>query len=245
MKTWFKKWFNSPYYHLLYHNRDIQEAADFIDHLVAHVQPPKDAMMLDLACGKGRHSIQLARKGFDVTGVDLSEESIAEAQQHEHEHLHFFVHDMRLPFWVNYFDYVLNLFTSFGYFDTRREHDNAIRTMAQSLKPGGTLIMDYINVESTNNEETIAFEKAINGVNFVISKWSDERHYFKKINVQDPNLEDSFSFTERVAKFSLSDFQEMFSHHHLHIRELFGNYQLESFSPNDSPRLIMLAEKVL
>ena len=76
---WFKDWFNSPYYHLLYANRDNKEAAEFIDKLIDHLKPAPGATMLDVACGKGRHSIHLAEKGFDVTGIDLSEESIAEA----------------------------------------------------------------------------------------------------------------------------------------------------------------------
>lgn len=245
MKTWFKKWFNSPYYHLLYQNRDIHEAANFIDHLVDHLNPAKDAMMLDLACGSGRHSIQLAKKGFDVTGIDLSEESIALAQKHEHEHLHFFVHDMRLPFWVNYFDYVMNLFTSFGYFDSRREHSNALRTMAQCLKPGGSLILDYINVELTSDAENAEFEKQIGHVKFKVTKWSDPQYYFKKIIVQDNQLQEELSFVERVAKFNLNDFKEMFAKHHLHIKEIFGDYQLNSFDPGTSPRLIMQAEKMI
>ncbi|MFS8082300.1 MAG: class I SAM-dependent methyltransferase, partial [Ginsengibacter sp.] len=111
---WFKEWFNSPYYHKLYFNRDKVEAADFINRLVGYLNPPADSKMLDMACGKGRHSIQLASKGFDVTGVDLSEDSILSAKKFENNHLHFFVHDMRLPFWINYFDYGFNFFTSFG-----------------------------------------------------------------------------------------------------------------------------------
>ena len=133
--TWFKDWFNSPYYHKLYAHRDEMEAAGFIDKLIAHLQPAKGARMLDVACGKGRHSMQLAANGFDVTGIDLSKESIAYALQNESDHLHFYEHDMRLPFWINYFDVAFNFFTSFGYFNTQREHDNAIRTIATSLSP--------------------------------------------------------------------------------------------------------------
>ncbi len=73
---WFKDWFNSPYYHQLYFNRDEKEAAAFIDKLINYLQPAPNASMLDVACGKGRHSIHLAEKGFDVTGIDLSEDSI-------------------------------------------------------------------------------------------------------------------------------------------------------------------------
>ena len=78
---WFHDWFNSPYYHLLYRHRDEQEAAAFIERLIGHLQPPPGSRMLDVACGKGRHAVQLARHGFEVTGIDLSEESIAFAQQ--------------------------------------------------------------------------------------------------------------------------------------------------------------------
>src|SRR5438309_821081 len=120
--NWFKEWFNSPYYHKLYFERDEQEAAAFINRLIMHLQPVAQSTMLDVACGRGRHSKLLAAKGFDVTGIDLAPSSIAIAKQGEHEHLHFFQHDMRQPFWINYFDYAFNFFTSFGYFKTGREH---------------------------------------------------------------------------------------------------------------------------
>src|SRR5688572_19479368 len=100
--TWFKDWFNSPYYHQLYFQRDDAEAAAFIDKLIDHLQPSPRSMMLDVACGKGRHSIQLASKGYFVTGIDLSEDSIIEAKKFETDNLEFFVHDMRLPFRINY-----------------------------------------------------------------------------------------------------------------------------------------------
>src|SRR5664279_4672531 len=103
-ETWFKDWFNSSYYHLLYFNRDDREAAAFIDKLINYLQPHPGSKMLDVACGKGRHSIQLAGKGFDVTGIDLSEDSILEALKNENDQLHFYQHDMRLPFRINYFD---------------------------------------------------------------------------------------------------------------------------------------------
>ena len=101
---WFKDWFNSPYYHLLYFNRDEKEAANFIDKLINYLNPPKGSFMLDVACGKGRHSIHLEEKGFDVTGIDLSEDSIEEALRFQTDTLHFYRHDMRLPFWINYFE---------------------------------------------------------------------------------------------------------------------------------------------
>ena len=81
-QPWFKDWFNSPYYYKLYFQRDAAEAALFIDKLIDHLKPATGASMLDVACGKGRHSIQLASKGFEVTGIDLAEDSIMEAKHH-------------------------------------------------------------------------------------------------------------------------------------------------------------------
>ena len=86
-QAWFKNWFNSPYYHQLYFNRDEKEAAAFINKLIEHLKPAAGNTMLDVACGKGRHSVQLANAGFNVTGIDLSEESILEALKSESENL--------------------------------------------------------------------------------------------------------------------------------------------------------------
>jgi SAM-dependent methyltransferase len=243
-QAWFKNWFNTPYYHQLYFKRDEKEAAAFIDLLISRLSPPPGALMLDVACGKGRHSIHLSEKGFDVTGIDLSDESIAEAQNSENDHLHFFVHDMRLPFWINYFDYAFNFFTSFGYFRTRREHDNAIRTIAQSVKPGGHFIMDYLNVHYAEDNLVHQTEKEIEGINYIITKWFDETHFYKKIIVEDEALDTPLEYTEKVAKFSLGDFTEMFAYHGLQIQEVFGDYEFGIYDVRKSPRLIMIAAKV-
>jgi 2-polyprenyl-3-methyl-5-hydroxy-6-metoxy-1,4-benzoquinol methylase len=186
---WFKDWFNSPYYHQLYFKRDEKEAASFIDKLIDHLKPAPDSLMLDIACGRGRHSRMLAAKGFNVTGIDLSTDSIKEAKKYESENLQFFLHDMRLPFWINYFDYAFNFFTSFGYFNTRREHDNAIRTIAQSIKPNGTFVIDYLNVHYAEDHLVHKSEIEIDDVTYFITKWFDETHFYKKIVIEDDKLE--------------------------------------------------------
>ncbi len=242
-QPWFKDWFNSPYYHQLYFNRDEEEAAAFIDKLIEHLQAPAGSSMLDVACGKGRHSIHLAEKGFDVTGIDLSEESIDEALKHQSEKLHFYRHDMRLPFWINYFDYAFNFFTSFGYFNTRREHDNAIRTIAQSIKSKGCFVLDYLNTHYAEDHLVHQFDKEIDGVNYFITKWLDETHFYKKIQVEDDALQEPLIYTEKVAKFSLGDFTEMFAYQGLQIQEVFGDYNFADYHVRKSPRLIIIAKK--
>jgi SAM-dependent methyltransferase len=240
---WFHDWFNSPYYHLLYRHRDEQEAAAFIERLIGHLQPPPGSRMLDVACGKGRHAVQLARHGFEVTGFDLSEESIAFAQQSAGPNLQFFRHDMRQTFHIKYFHYAFNFFTSFGYFDTRREHESAIRSIADALLPGGLFVLDYLNAGTLGDMPAVETELQLEGIDYRITKWSDAAHLFKRIRVVDKGRGLEQEFTERVARFQLADFQSFFSGHNLVITETFGDYHFGSFEPLRSPRLILLAER--
>lgn len=243
-KPWFKDWFNSLYYHQLYFKRDEAEAAKFINKLIDYLNPSPGCFMLDMACGRGRHARQLASKGFDVTGTDLSPDSILEARKHETENLHFFVHDMRLPFWMNYFDYAFNFFTSFGYFRTRREHENSIRTIAQSLQPNGIFVIDYLNVHYAEDHLVHKSEIQIDDVNYYITKWYDETHFFKKIIIEDDVLKKPLEYQEKVAKFSLGDFTEMLAYHQLQIQEVFGDYNFNSYHVKNSPRMLIISKKM-
>ncbi|HEU4861508.1 MAG TPA: methyltransferase domain-containing protein [Chitinophagaceae bacterium] len=241
--AWYKDWFNSPFYHKLYFERDVKEAAAFISKLIDHLKPVPGSNMLDVACGRGRHSRLLAEKGFVVTGIDISPESIAFAKKFENDRLEFFQHDMRLPFRVNYFRYAFNFFTSFGYFKTRREHDDAIRTIANGLKPGGIFVIDYLNVHYSEDHLVLHEEKKINGTDYEIRRWHDETHFYKKIRISDPLLMDPLEYTEKVSKFSFGDFNDMLSYHGLQLQEAFGDYQLGSYHVRTKPRLIIVAQK--
>lgn len=242
-KAWYKGWFNSPYYHKLYFERDEKEAEIFITKLISHLTPAAGSYMLDVACGKGRHSKTLASLGFDVTGIDISTDSIAFAKQFERENLHFFVHDMRLPAWGNYFDYAFNFFTSFGYFNTRREHDDAIRTITNSIRPGGKFVIDYLNVHFAEEHLVHNEVKEVDGTSYTIKRWDDETHFFKKITVTDASLKDPMEYTEKVAKFSLGDFTDMLSFQGMQVQEVFGDYQFANYDVRKTPRLILIAQK--
>ncbi len=240
---WFKIWFDSVYYHLLYFQRNEKEAADFIDTLVAHLQPPGNATMLDMGCGRGRHARYLAGKGFDVTGLDLSPNAIEAAKEIEQERLHFFEHDMRLPYCINYFDYCFNFFTSFGYFATQRENDNSLRTMVQSLKPGGTFVIDYLNTPYSEAHFKEKDEVDIEGVRFSISRRMDDDFFYKQIEITDAGQTKPLVFTEQVHKFSTADFTEMLRRQQMEVKELFGSYDLQPYEKATSKRMIIIAKK--
>jgi len=242
-KPWYKEWFNSPYYHLLYFHHDEAEAKLFVNALLQRLVPLPGSRMLDVGCGRGRHSKMLAAAGYDVTGIDIAPDNIIHAKKFENEHLHFYQHDMRLPYCVNYFDYAFNLFTSFGFFKTRRENDNAVRTIADALKPGGILVLDYLNFHYAESHLKPRELKTIRGINFYITRWFNEDHFFKKIEVEDEHRSEPYVITEQVAKYGFGDFNDMFAFHGLQLQEVFGDNQFGPYDINNSPRLLMIAKK--
>ncbi|HTI08725.1 MAG TPA: methyltransferase domain-containing protein [Puia sp.] len=243
VSDWFREWFDSPYYHQLYFDRDEKEATAFIGRLLSALHPPTHSRMLDLACGRGRHALILAEKGFDVTGIDLSARSIAYARQFEKDNLHFYQHDMRQTYCVNVFDYVFNFFTSFGYFRTEREHHNVIRTVSLSLKDGGYFVLDYLNTSYAEEHLIPHSRKEIDGVHYDLTRYTDQKYFYKKIRIEDRKSEVPLEYTEKVARFSLEDFRRMFSLYGLQIREIFGNYELDPYDPETSPRLLLVARR--
>lgn len=239
---WFETWFGSPYYKILYANRDEPEAQAFVEKLIDYLQPLPDSTMLDIACGEGRFATQLADHGFDVTGIDLSHPSIEKAKKHESDRLNFYVHDMRFPFYINYFDYAFNFFTSFGYFAKDRDHMMAAKSFAAALRKNGILVIDYLNKDYTLSnmvaDDVVDRGKYI----FHIKKRLENNHFLKEISFNDTEGRER-RYTESVAAFTLADFIKMFKETKLSLVGTFGDYMLNEYHPLDSPRMIMIFKK--
>lgn len=240
---WFKTWFDTKYYHSLYQHRSDTEAAFFIARLIDEIQLPRGGEVMDLACGKGRHSLTLFDAGFRVTGLDLSENSISHLKSREQEGLEFHQWDMRERFRESAFDGVFNLFTSFGYFDSMEDDLRVIDAIHFGLKPGGTLILDYLNASPlldlrTHEDEEIHRD----GYVFQTSKRILKDKVVKEIQVRDGDQ--THHFQESVQLLTLTDFKSMFDQVGMRLEKVYGDYQLGTYTPEDSPRLIMQATKV-
>ncbi|TAF74548.1 MAG: class I SAM-dependent methyltransferase [Bacteroidetes bacterium] len=240
--TWFADWFNSPFYHKLYKNRDESEAQYFIDNLVAFLKPNSKQKILDLACGKGRHAIYLNTKGFDVEACDLAPDSIAFAKKYENEKLHFFVHDMRDNLTENKYDLVLNLFTSFGYFENLDENLKTLKSVNQSLKKNGKLVIDFFNTDFVLQNLIPKEQKIIDGTIFNITKSVKNNIIFKEINFESENK--NHEFIEQVQALKKSDFEFLLAQSGFKIETIFGNYKLEKYDAQTSERLIIVATKI-
>lgn len=241
-KEWFENWFDSRFYPMLYDNRNVAEASLFVANLVQHLQPAAGSKIVDIACGEGRFAMQLENLGHEVVGIDLSEQRIEKAKELEGEHLHFYVHDMRFPFYINYFDFAFNFFTSFGYFDTARDNHMAAHAFAAALKKGGTLVVDYFNEQYVESGLVPAETIEKGGVVFDIKRYVEKGKIVKEITLTDEEGVEHH-YQERVSAFELKDFVALFRAEGLELQEHFGDYHLNPFHEATSPRLIMVFKK--
>ena len=237
--NWFEEWFNSPYYPLLYGNRNEEEAQQFVENMLDFLSPHPHARILDLACGHGRLARQLAARGYEVIGADISDTAISDARRHETARLSFVQHDMRQVFKRHYFDYIFNFFTSFGYFEHEQDHLDTLRAIREGLRDGGRFVLDYLNTVKVRRDLVANDSKQIGSVHFDLVRRFEDGHFVKDIAIQDGSRE--YRFQERVRGFMLNDFQYLFSCAGLKILHKFGDYRLGPYHEEESERLILIA----
>lgn len=234
---WYASWFDTPYYHILYKDRDHAEAHQFMDNLTHYLNIPEEGKILDLACGKGRHSLYLNSLGYDVTGVDLSENSIAYAKQFENESLHFEVHDMCKPY-KQKFDAVFNLFTSFGYFDKEEDNLNTIKAIKEDLNEFGFGVIDFMNTDFIIENLIAEDVKTVEGIDFHQKRYVKDGYLIKDISFTADGEEHQFQ--ERVKALTLQDFETLFEKAGVFLLDVFGDYKLRKYYKNTSERLVMI-----
>ena len=240
-EAWFKSWFNTPYYHQLYAHRDDNEARFFIQNVLEKLEVTSKCKLLDLACGRGRHALFLNELGYQVTGIDLSERNIEYAldQVELKDRLSFEVGDMRQNFGEARFDYIFNLFTSFGYFESKVDNLKACESIRKALKPHGMLIMDFMNVNKVKLGLVKEEVKNIEGIEFHIQRIIRDQKVIKKISFEDKGKD--FQFEEHVQLLELKDFEELFDKAGMKIENTYGDFNLEPFNFTNSERLILFA----
>lgn len=236
-QNWFVSWFDTPYYHILYKDRNYREAQIFMDNLTHYLNLPEHAKVLDLACGKGRHSIYLNQLGFTVLGVDLSEKSIETANKNANKTLHFQIHDMREPL-NEKFDAVFNLFTSFGYFDTDEDNLKTLIAIKEMLSEYGFAVIDFMNVPYVLDNLVTEETKTIDKIDFHLKRYLKDGFIVKEIDFEDNG--EKYHFEEKVRALTLDDFNKMMNEAGIYLLDTFGDYKLKKYHKNTSERLIMI-----
>ena len=262
---WFESWFDTEYYHLLYKHRNDEEAKRFLQRMYGFLQLQNGDLVVDIGCGKGRHSIAMAELGLRVMGLDLSENSILSARQSavekNIEDAEFLVHDMRQPYPVENCKAVFNIFTSFGYFDDPADDERALSAMGKSLLDGGYVVQDYINskplLKSLDGTILQSMQwQEISGVKFGTEKWVEHEKIYKRILVEDErkfatkewvdsgmHSNEPLIFTEEIKMYSREELVQLHQSAGLQVVDVFGSYELDAFHEDFSPRIIVVSRK--
>ncbi|SMO66370.1 SAM-dependent methyltransferase [Fodinibius sediminis] len=243
---WFEEWFDSPLYEKLYADRDEDEAARLIDLLERVLSLPAGSKILDLGCGRGRHAITLSQKGYQVTGIDLSEQAIATAREKSGhmgiEQIRFEVRDMRNPL-PETFDAVFNLFTTFGYFESDEENAGVFDSVSQMLSPGGIFVVDYFNAQKVRSTIRPHEEGSFHGIHYDISRYIENDMVFKEITFSGDEVNDTKKYVERVKLYEKSWFEREMSKRNFSIDHVYGDYLGNDFDPDVSSRLLLVSHR--
>lgn len=233
--AWYQEWFGEDYLEL-YAHRDSGEAESHVDFVEARLGGQRPSAVLDLACGAGRHTAALRRRGYRALGVDLSLTLLGQSPE-----LPRVAGDMRsLPFADATFDWVLNFFTSFGYFESERENFRILEEMVRVMRPGGRFLIDLFNIDQVLATLEPRESREMNGRRVEIERWYDPRskRINKQIRVHAPHRP-SRSYLESVRAYRLEEVQNGLEWAGLQLHEIFGGFDGEEFGP-DSERLIFV-----
>lgn len=149
-QPWYVEFFGEDYLRMYTPLLTPERTEEEVAFVVERLGLPPGSAILDLCCGHGRHSIPLAQRGYQVTGLDLSQVFLAKAQADAEEagvQVRWVHSDMRqIPFEAE-FDAVINMFTAFGYLESDHEDRKVLRQVCKALKPGGRFLIETINRE--------------------------------------------------------------------------------------------------
>ena len=244
MSEWFKEWFNTKEYQEVYQHRNEADAKELFKLIINNTEIPEGGKVLDLACGAGRHSILFALKGYDVTAMDLSANLLKVAKANaakESAKVRFIEADLR-HFWLNEkFDLVVNLFTSFGYFENDDENFSIFSTAAGLLKPGGFFVLDYMNRGYVENFLVKESKGEVAGEVIIQKRRIEGDRVIKDIIIC--NDGETKTFYESVKMYRIDELKRVIAEKGLAIKETFGDFNGNKYFEESSPRIIIIAQK--
>jgi SAM-dependent methyltransferase len=236
---WFRQWFNNTY-QFLYAHRHKGEAEQQIRALLDLNVVNPGAVILDIACGAGRHMIQFESAGFRVFGFDLSRLMVLDSRS---DSLPVARADMRFPpFLDNNFDLVTCFFSSFGYFNSEQEDFNTLRGFSRLLKGHGYLFLDLLNKAYLLGHFIPEDQKTIEGINIRQKRKLEGNVVIKDIIVS-RNGDPPKKFQERLRVYTLEELQKICGTLSLDIVHIFGSEKGGPYRKKDSPRMALLLQK--
>jgi len=244
MIPWYDRAFGS-WYLRLYPHRDREEAARTIPLLDAWL--PREGVLIDVGCGTGRHLEVLAERGRAVIGLDRSATLLGAVDAGGPLRGRVVRGDMRhLPFGGARFAGLLSMFTSFGYFESRDAHRHLLREFARVVRPGGRMILDYLNAPAVRRNLEGETRRELDG--YVVQErrrirpGEDADLVVKRVHVRDARGATVAEYEERVALYDREDVEAMLETSGWTVRAVFGGYDGAPWAEG-SERLFLVTDR--
>ncbi len=244
MAEWFEEWFNTEEYLNVYRHRNDEDAERLVDLILSNIELVEGADIIDLACGSGRHSILFAERGFNVTAVDLSENLLNVARVAAGSlglDINFVNADLRNFCITSKFNLAVNLFTSFGYFESDAENFSLFTNARDLLNPGGYFVIDYFNADFVRKNLVSHSEDTFDGKRIIQDRKIVGDRVVKNITIANNGTRKNFK--ESVRMYSYSELISEIGKSGLKIYEIFGDFDGSKFDLNSSPRIIIISGK--
>lgn len=243
-RPWYETFFGPDYLQRYVH----ADTSEEVDATARILHLPKGARILDLACGAGRHSVELAKRGYRVTGYDLSRPLLAEARRaarREGVRLTLVHGDMRELAYVGRFDAVLSLFTSFGYFDRPSEDERVVAGIARALRPRGKLLVERFNRDAmVANLPAQSWRIREDGTVVLTEDTFDalrDRYETRQIVIDRKGTRE---YVGSVRAYTFAEVKAMLEAHDLHVHRVLGGFDLSAYG-SGSRRMLVYAVKGL
>lgn len=241
MKSWFEEHFQEDYLRV-YDHRDEIKAANELEKIMEYVPLKKGMKVIDLCCGNGRHARWLARRGFYVTGIDLSTALLKKAiELTEGIPVQYQRGDIRNIPLLQEYDGAFNLFTSFGYFTDDAENELVFTKASDALKNNGWFVFDYLNPTYVKNNLVPEDEMEKDGLFIKQEREVKSGYVFKRITIKEGDSKREYM--ERVKLYEQEAIKEMLMRNNFTVKHIFGDYDASIYDKNDSPRQIFICQK--
>jgi 2-polyprenyl-3-methyl-5-hydroxy-6-metoxy-1,4-benzoquinol methylase len=244
MKDWYKDWFSSELYLSVYSHRNDEDAERLCELILSNTKLNEGAKILDAACGAGRHSIRFSQLGFKVVGFDLSKTLLNVAQQSAMEKklsANFFCSDIRNVPLKTKFDLVVNLFTSFGYFETDAENFSFVQQAYTLLEDNGYYILDFLNEKTLRQNLIPESSKTVGEASIIERRSISDERVIKEIIVSSKG--EQIKFYESVRLYSHLKILDVAQNIGFKVKRIFGDYSCSNFDENSSSRFIVVFQK--
>lgn len=241
---WYKDWFETDEYLSVYSHRNENDAEELVNLILNNVHLTRNANVLDMACGAGRHSLLFAKKGFNVTAVDLSNNLLSVAAEKAFSNvvkINFIQTDLRILNLPTKFDLAVNLFTSFGYFEEDEENLKIFKTAFNHLNEKGYFIIDFFNKNYLINNLIAESSEKIEDVEIHQRRKIENQRVIKEITIK--NNGQTKKFFESIRIYSKDELVSRLIKIGFSVINIFGDYFGGDFDIASSPRLILFTQK--